>query len=59
VEGDQKLACGCEQRKRIDFEETFAPIIKWVTIKVVVALVAQRKWIIRHLDVKTTFLNEN
>jgi hypothetical protein len=23
------VACGCEQRKRIDFEETFAPIIKW------------------------------
>jgi hypothetical protein len=51
------VACGCEQRKRINFEETFAPIIKWVTIRVVVALATQRRWIICHLDVKTTFLN--
>jgi hypothetical protein len=64
AEGDQKerfkaclVAHGCEQRKGIDFEETFAPIIKWVTIRVVEALAAQRKWIICHLDVKTTFLN--
>ncbi len=35
AEGDQNerfkahlVACGCEQRKRINFEETFAPIIK-------------------------------
>jgi hypothetical protein len=45
AEGDQMerfkahlVVCGCEQRKGIDFEETFAPIVKWVTIKVVVAL---------------------
>ncbi len=45
AKGDQKeifkarlVARGCEQRKGIDFEETFAPIVKWVTIKVVVAL---------------------
>ncbi len=51
------VVCGCEQRKGIDFEETFAPIVKWVTIKVVVALGVQRRWIIHHLDVKMTFLN--
>jgi hypothetical protein len=28
-----------------------------VTIKAIVALAIQRKWIIRHLDVKKTFLN--
>jgi hypothetical protein len=45
AEGDQKerfkahlVARECEQKKGIDFEETFAPIVKWVTIKVVVAL---------------------
>jgi hypothetical protein len=64
VKGDQKeifKAClvvhGCEQRKWIDFEETFAPIVKWVTIRAIVALATQRRWIIHHLDVKTTFFN--
>jgi hypothetical protein len=64
AEGDQKerfkarlAARGREQRKGIDFEETFAPIVKWVTIKAIVTLATQRRWIIRHLDVKMTFLN--
>jgi hypothetical protein len=45
AKGDQKeifkarlVARGCEQMKGIDFEETFAPIIKWVTIRAMVAL---------------------
>jgi hypothetical protein len=64
AEGDQKerfkahsIVPGCEQRKGIDFEETCAPIIKWVTIRAIVALVIERRWIIRHLDAKMTFLN--
>jgi len=47
VEGDQKeifkahlVAHGCEQRKGINFEETFAPTVKWVTIKAIVTLAA-------------------
>jgi hypothetical protein len=51
------VACGCEQRKGIDFEDTFAPIVKWVTIRAIVALATQKRWIICHLEVKMTFLN--
>jgi ribosomal protein S13 len=29
------VVIGCKQRARIDFEETFAPITKWNTIKAV------------------------
>lgn len=46
-----------EQKAGVDFEETFAPIVKWSTVQTLVALVAQNGWKIIHLDVKTAFLN--
>jgi hypothetical protein len=40
----------------MDFQETFAPIIKWLTICVIVVMATRNNWTIRHLDVRTTFL---
>jgi hypothetical protein len=40
-------------------EKTFAPIVKWVTTHVVVVLAIRHNWNIKHLDVKTTFLNND
>lgn len=37
------VARGFEQKAGLDYEETFAPVIKWVTIRIVVALVATNK----------------
>jgi hypothetical protein len=31
--------------------------MKWATIKMVISLVAQHGWKIKHLDIKTTSLN--
>ena len=45
------------QRQGIDFEETFAPIARMDTIRVILALVANCGWKIHHLDVKSAFLN--
>lgn len=51
------VARGFEQRKGIDYTETFAPTVKWSTIRLVTALAASQSWDIHHLDVVTAFLN--
>lgn len=50
------VAKGFMQRY-IDYEETFAPITRQETIRMVLALVAQKGWTVHHLDVKNAFLN--
>jgi hypothetical protein len=46
-----------EQKPRIDFEDTFAPVAKWATINTISALIGHHSWDIKHMDVKTAFLN--
>ena len=41
----------------IDYEETFAPIARYTSIRSVLSLVTVMKWKIHQMDVKTTFLN--
>jgi len=53
------VARGFEQKAGVDFEETFAPVVKWSTVRSLVALAAQSGWKILHLDVKTAFLNRD
>jgi hypothetical protein len=40
-----------------DYYETFAPVVKWCTIHILVAIATQKDWKIYHMDVKATFLN--
>lgn len=51
------VARGFQQQQGIDYGETFAPVVRWETIRIISALAAHRHWIIRHLDVQTAFLN--
>jgi hypothetical protein len=37
------IADGFEYKKGIDYEETFAPIVKWNTIQSIVALIVHNK----------------
>jgi hypothetical protein len=48
---------GYEQVKGINFSETYAPVSKLSTLRMLLALAAQRRWKIDHLDVKSAFLN--
>lgn len=48
---------GFEQQKGIYLEKTFALIVKWAIIRMVISLVVQHGWKIKHLDIKITFLN--
>ena len=51
------MALGFSQKEGIDYEETFAPVARYTSIRSVLALDAMMKWKIHQMDVKTTFLN--
>ena len=51
------VAKGYSQKEGIDYEDTFAPIAKLNTIRVMIALATQHSWKIHLLDVKYAFLN--
>lgn len=52
------VAKGYTQQPGIDFIETFAPVVRMETIRVVLALAAQLELQVFQLDVKSAFLNE-
>jgi hypothetical protein len=45
------------KKKAFDYEETFAPIARYTSIRTIIALAAKMKWKLHQMDVKTTFLN--
>ena len=51
------VAWGFTQQVGLDYNETFNPMIKPTTIRVVLALAATLKWQIKQLDVANAFLN--
>jgi transposase InsO family protein len=51
------VARGFQQKEGMDYTETFAPVVKWNTLRSVVALAGHHGWELYHLDVKTAFLN--
>jgi hypothetical protein len=48
---------GYEQKEGIDYDETYAPVSKMATFRLLLALAAQHDWNIDHMDVVTAFLN--
>ena len=48
---------GFSQMEGIDYEETFAPVTWYSSIRTILALSAQMGWHIHQMDVKTAFLN--
>ena len=50
------VAKGYAQKEGIDYEESFAPVAHYTSIKSVISLAAQMGWEIHQMDVKTTLL---
>jgi len=48
---------GFLQIQGIDYDETFAPVARCSSIRLMLALLAQMGWKIHQMDVKTAFLN--
>jgi transposase InsO family protein len=51
------VARGFQQREGLDFDETYAPVAKYNTLRTLLAIAGHRGWTVRHLDVATAFLN--
>jgi hypothetical protein len=51
------VACGFSQKEGIDYEETFAPVARYTSIRTITALATKMKCKLHQMDVKTTFLN--
>lgn len=48
---------GFEQKKGIDFDEIFSPIVKIISIRTIMSLVATQDLYLEQVDVKTSFLH--
>ena len=53
------VAKGNEQIEGKDFLETFALVVRWTTIKTIIAIKAQNGWKLNHLDVITAIVNDS
>ena len=53
-----RLVCkGFTQRYGVDYLETFAPVAKFTSVRMLLSLVVQHKKKVRHFDFETAFLN--
>lgn len=51
------VAKGYSQQHGVDYTEVFAPVARMDTVRMIIALAAQRSWRIYQLDVKSAFLH--
>ena len=52
------MARGFSQVEGVDYDETFAPVARYTSIRVVISIAVEMGWKIHQMDVKTTFLND-
>lgn len=51
------VAKGYSQQYGIDYNEVFAPVARWDTIRTILSLAAYKEWEVYKLDVKSAFLH--
>ncbi|GJW72857.1 ribonuclease H-like domain-containing protein [Tanacetum coccineum] len=50
---------GYNQKEGVDFDETFTPVVKIVTIRCVINLDVQNNWVLYQLDISNAFLYDD
>jgi hypothetical protein len=53
------VARGFSQKEAVDYEETFALVARYTSIRTIISIATQMWWRIHQMDVKDAFLNEN
>lgn len=51
------VAKGYHEIEGIDYDETFSPVVKKPTVRIIISLAFHFRWSLRQLDVKNAFLN--
>ena len=51
------LLRGFHQQYGVDFDETFSPVIKPLTVRIILFLAVQFNWLLKQLDVRNAFLH--
>ncbi|XP_071714178.1 uncharacterized mitochondrial protein AtMg00810-like [Rutidosis leptorrhynchoides] len=53
---DRLVAKGYNQREEIDFDETFSPVVKMVTARMIISIAYQKNWSLCQIDINNAFL---
>ena len=54
---DRLVVKGFGQRKGIDYDEIFSPVVKMTSIRVILGITTSLNLEVEHMDVKTAFLH--
>ena len=53
----QLVAQGCSQKRGLDYDETFSPVVRTESVRSMIALAAKDNLLLHQMDVTTAFLN--
>ena len=51
------VARGFYQKEGVNYEDAFSPVVRYTSIRPIMALTSMTKWDLHQMDVKTTFLD--